>query len=199
MISYIKGILEEVNETGVVVEACGIGYFISMPPSVSVKFRPHTEVKVYTYMAVKEDGVSLFGFESQKQLELFKKLTSVSGIGGKTAMAIIGTAGVNELTSAIVSNDIAMLCRAPGLGKKGAQRIVLELKDKISNEDISAVIAGDINEEPDLSDSRAEALEALMVLGYGRSEAVKALSDVYVKGDETSALIKKALKKISEK
>lgn len=114
-------------------------------------------------------------------------------------MAIIGTASVNELTAAIVANDIAMLCRAPGLGKKGAQRIVLELKDKISNDDISAVISGDINEETVMGDSRSEALEALMVLGYSRSEAVKALSDVYSQGDETSALIKKALKKISEK
>ncbi|MCJ7854776.1 Holliday junction branch migration protein RuvA [Lachnospiraceae bacterium NSJ-143] len=199
MISYIKGILEDISDTGVVVEAGGIGYFISMPPSISVKFRHHSEVKIYTYMNVKEDGISLFGFESQKQLELFKRLTAVSGIGGKTAMALLGTASVNEITSAIVSNDISMLCRAPGLGKKGAQRIVLELKDKISNDEISAVIAGDINENPDLSDSRAEALEAMLVLGYGRSEAVKALSDIYEPGDDTSALIKKALKKISEK
>lgn len=200
MISYVKGILEDISDSGIVVEAGGIGYFISMPPSISVKYKQHTEVKIHTYMNVKEDGISLFGFESQKQLELFKKLTSVSGIGGKTAMALLGVCSVNEITSAIVSNDITMLCRAPGLGKKSAQRIILELKDKISTDDITSIIGGDITSDSvDLSDAKSEALEALLVLGYGRSEAVKALSDIYSAEDDTSTLIKKALKRISEK
>lgn len=200
MISYVKGMLEDISDSGIVVEAGGIGYFISMPPSISVKYKQHTEVKIHTYMNVKEDGISLFGFESQKQLELFKKLTSVSGVGGKTAMALLGVCSVNEITSAIVSNDITMLCRAPGLGKKSAQRIILELKDKISTDDITSIIGGDITSDSvDLSDAKSEALEALLVLGYGRSEAVKALSDIYSAGDDTSTLIKKALKRISEK
>lgn len=200
MISYVKGILEDISDSGIVVEAGGIGYFISMPPSISVKYKQHTEVKIHTYMNVKEDGISLFGFESQKQLELFKKLTSVSGVGVKTAMALLGVCSVNEITSAIVSNDITMLCRAPGLGKKSAQRIILELKDKISTDDITSIIGGDITSDSvDLSDAKSEALEALLVLGYGRSEAVKALSDIYSAEDDTSTLIKKALKRISEK
>lgn len=200
MISYVKGMLEDISDSGIVVEAGGIGYFISMPPSISVKYKQHTEVKIHTYMNVKEDGISLFGFESQKQLELFKKLTSVSGVGGKTAMALLGVCSVNEITSAIVSNDITMLCRAPGLGKKSAQRIILELKDKISTDDITSIIGGDITgDSVDLSDAKSEALEALLVLGYGRSEAVKALSDIYSAEDDTSTLIKKALKRISEK
>ena len=200
MISYVKGMLEDISDSGIVVEAGGIGYFISMPPSISVKYKQHTEVKIHTYMNVKEDGISLFGFESQKQLELFKKLTSASGVGGKTAMALLGVCSVNEITSAIVSNDITMLCRAPGLGKKSAQRIILELKDKISTDDITSIIGGDITSDSvDLSDAKSEALEALLVLGYGRSEAVKALSDIYSAEDDTSTLIKKALKRISEK
>ena len=200
MISYVKGMLEDISDSGIVVEAGGIGYFISMPPSISVKYKQHTEVKIHTYMNVKEDGISLFGFESQKQLELFKKLTSVSGVGGKTAMALLGVCSVNEITSAIVSNDITMLCGAPGLGKKSAQRIILELKDKISTDDITSIIGGDITSDSvDLSDAKSEALEALLVLGYGRSEAVKALSDIYSAEDDTSTLIKKALKRISEK
>ena len=200
MISYVKGMLEDISDSGIVVEAGGIGYFISMPPSISVKYKQHTEVKIHTYMNVKEDGISLFGFESQKQLELFKKLTSVSGVGGKTAMALLGVCSVNEITSAIVSNDITMLCRAPGLGKKSAQRIILELKDKISTDDITSIIGGDITSDSvDLSDAKSEALEALLVLGYGRSETVKALSDIYSAEDDTSTLIKKALKRISEK
>ena len=200
MISYVKGMLEDISDSGIVVEAGGIGYFISMPPSISVKYKQHTEVKIHTYMNVKEDGISLFGFESQKQIELFKKLTSVSGVGGKTAMALLGVCSVNEITSAIVSNDITMLCRAPGLGKKSAQRIILELKDKISTDDITSIIGGDITSDSvDLSDAKSEALEALLVLGYGRSEAVKALSDIYLAEDDTSTLIKKALKRISEK
>ena len=200
MISYVKGMLEDISDSGIVVEAGGIGYFISMPPSISVKYKQHTEVKIHTYMNVKEDGISLFGFESQKQLELFKKLTSVSGVGGKTAMALLGVCSVNEITSAIVSNDITMLCRAPGLGKKSAQRIILELKDKISTDDITSIIGGDITSDSvDLSDAKSEALEALLVLGYGRSEAVKALSDIYSAEDDTSTIIKKALKRISEK
>ena len=200
MISYVKGMLEDISDSGIVVEAGGIGYFISMPPSISVKYKQHTEVKIHTYMNVKEDGISLFGFESQKQLELFKKLTSVSGVGGKTAMALLGVCSVNEITSAIVSSDVTMLCRAPGLGKKSAQRIILELKDKISTDDITSIIGGDITSDSvDLSDAKSEALEALLVLGYGRSEAVKALSDIYSAEDDTSTLIKKALKRISEK
>ena len=200
MISYVKGMREDISDSGIVVEAGGIGYFISMPPSISVKYKQHTEVKIHTYMNVKEDGISLFGFESQKQLELFKKLTSVSGVGGKTAMALPGVCSVNEITSAIVSNDITMLCKAPGLGKKSAQRIILELKDKISTDDITSIIGGDIKSDSvDLSDAKSEALEALLVLGYGRSEAVKALSDIYSAEDDTSTRIKKALKRISEK
>ena len=203
MISYIKGTLEDITETGVVIEAGGLGYFVSMPPSFTVKYKLHTEVKVFTYMSVKEDGISLFGFENKKQLELFKKLTSVSGVGGKSALALLGSANVNEITTAIIANDVNMICRAPGLGKKTAQRIILELKDKISTDEISSVIGGEIGNETGensaLSDSRSEALEAMLVLGYGRSEAVKALSEVYTADDDTSSLLKKALKKISQK
>ncbi len=203
MISYIKGTLEDITETGVVIEAGGLGYFVSMPPSFTVKYKLHTEVKVFTYMSVKEDGISLFGFENKKQLELFKKLTSVSGVGGKSALALLGSANVNEITTAIIANDVNMICRAPGLGKKTAQRIILELKDKISTDEISSVIGGEIGSETGensaLSDSRSEALEAMLVLGYGRSEAVKALSEVYTADDDTSSLLKKALKKISQK
>lgn len=203
MISYIKGTLEDITETGVVIEAGGLGYFVSMPPSFTVKYKLHTEVKVFTYMSVKEDGISLFGFENKKQLELFKKLTSVSGVGGKSALALLGSANVNEITTAIIANDVNMICRAPGLGKKTAQRIILELKDKISTDEISSVIGGEIGSETGensaLSDSRSEALEAMLVLGYGRSEAVKALSEVYAADDDTSSLLKKALKKISQK
>ena len=203
MISYIKGTLEDITETGVVIEAGGLGYFVSMPPSFTVKYKLHTEVKVFTYMSVKEDGISLFGFENKKQLELFKKLTSVSGVGGKSALALLGSANVNEITTAIIANVVNMICRAPGLGKKTAQRIILELKDKISTDEISSVIGGEIGNETGensaLSDSRSEALEAMLVLGYGRSEAVKALSEVYTADDDTSSLLKKALKKISQK
>ena len=203
MISYIKGTLEDITETGVVIEAGGLGYFVSMPPSFTVKYKLHTEVKVFTYMSVKEDGISLFGFENKKQLELFKKLTSVSGVGGKSALALLGSANVNEITTAIIANDVNMICRAPGLGKKTAQRIILELKDKISTDEISSVIGGEIGSETGensaLSDSRSEALEAMLVLGYGRSEAVKALSEEYTADDDTSSLLKKALKKISQK
>ena len=201
MISYIRGTLEEILENGIVVEACGIGYFISVPPSTSSRLRLKSEVKIYTYMDVKEDSVALFGFESRAQQTLFKKLTSVSGIGGKTAMGLLGVASVNDITAAIVSNDIDTLCRAPGLGKKTAQRIVLELKDKISNEEISmAVTGGDILDSPDrFMDSRVETIEALVALGYSKSEAAKAISAVYSDGDDTTALLKKSLKKISER
>lgn len=203
MISYIKGTLEDITETGVVIEAGGLGYFVSMPPSFTVKYKIHTEAKIFTYMSVKEDGISLFGFENKKQLELFKRLTSVSGVGGKSALALLGSASVNEITTAIIANDVNMICRAPGLGKKTAQRIILELKDKISTDEISSVIGGEITGETGEStvstDSRSEALEAMLVLGYGRSEAVKALSEVYTAEDDTSGLLKKALKKISQK
>ncbi len=198
MISYLKGTLEEISDTGIVVETSGIGYFILMPPSISAKFKLHCDIKVYTYMSVKEDSVSLFGFESQKQLEIFKKLTSVSGVGFKTAMGLLGAVGINDITAAIVSNDPVTLCRAPGLGKKSAQRIILELKDKVSNEDILTSVFGESNDSYS-NDNRSEALEAMTALGYSRKEAVKALSAVYLPDDSTSVILKKALKKISEK
>ena len=201
MISYIKGILEEINENGIIVEAGGIGYFISVAPSVSARLKLKSDVKIYTYMSVKEDGISLFGFESRAQQELFKKLTSVSGIGGKTAMGLLGAVTVSDITSAIVSNDVNTLCRAPGLGKKTAQRIILELRDKVSCDSILPGISGEELFDSAImpSDSKAEAVEALVSLGYTRSEAAKAVSTVYSENDNTSEILRKSLKKISER
>ncbi len=200
MISYIKGILDYVSENYIIVEAGGIGYRIFVSSSVLSRL-PQTgkEVKVYTFMSVKEDGISLFGFNSNEELDIFNKLLTVGGVGPKGALAIVSALKPKDIITAIVTGDVNAVSKAPGVGKKTAQRIILELKDKFKTEDIFAdkedytedIITSSVSNDP-----KYETIEALMSLGYMRAEAVKAVSAVYEKGMEAEELLKKALKKM---
>lgn len=197
MISYIKGTIESVSETAVVIETGGIGYAITVSPETAALVKVGSSTKIYTFMSVREDGISLFGFESSQKKELFLKLISVSGIGPKAAMSITGSMSVAQFVTAVASGDTVFLSHAQGIGKKTAQRIILELKDKLSTEDIASSIGVDIQDvssESVASGKKAEVLEALMALGYSRGEAFKAVSAVYDENDSVEDLLKKSLR-----
>lgn len=201
MISYIKGTLQYLTENDVIVEAGGIGYQISVSPVTLSKLPEiESEVKIFTFMSVKEDSVSLFGFLSREELELFQKLITVSGIGPKGALSFLAQMTPTELILAILSEDTATLCKAPGVGKKTAQRLVLELKDKLKNTDFIEQTKLERTADKKAvipSNAKFDAIEALTALGYSRSEAAKAVSSVYIEGETTEIILKHALKKIA--
>jgi len=200
MIEFIKGKIEYFDENYFVIESNGIGYRVSAGAgTISRLASVSGEVKVFTYMSVSDSGINLIGFEKQQQLKLFYKLINVSGIGPKVAMNILESMEINKLITAIATGDIITLSKAPGLGKKTAQRLVLELKDKLTTEEITqsfgtAEIAEIIN-VPETG-AKADAIDALENLGYSRSEAVKAVGSVYKEGDSVEKLIKAALRKM---
>ncbi|MDD2217118.1 MAG: Holliday junction branch migration protein RuvA [Eubacteriales bacterium] len=200
MIHFIKGTLSEKLENSVIVDNGGIGYEIFVPDNSNVYLINEKEsVKLYTYMAVREDDMSLYGFSDKEGLKLFRLLITVSGVGAKAGMALLSAMPPAELRKAIAFEDTALLTKANGIGKKTAQRIVLELKDKmgavadqITAETINASSAFDNIAQ----DARNDALNALLSLGYSRLEAVEALSFVS-DGDLTAEqYIKAALKKL---
>lgn len=199
MISYIKGSLEYIGEGTIIVETGGIGYSVFVSPMTASALPPqHSQIKIYTYMNVKDDGISLFGFNKMEELELFNKLLTVSGVGPKGALSLLGYMPSSQIIMAIVTDDIATLSKAPGVGKKTAQRLVLDLKDKFKNEDFVQSITEELGSEADFSvaGEKTEAIEALIALGYTRSEAVKAVASVYKSGMDTQALLKASLKKM---
>jgi len=193
MINYIKGEIEYSEGDIIVIENNGIGYEITVPAFSAQKLLSQKgEVTVYTYMSVREDGISLFGFVSREERMLYQKLISVSGIGPKAAVSILSVMTPSELITAIVSSDAASIARAQGIGKKTAQRVILDLKDKIeTNLNITSISTAPSG------DDRSEAVEALVSLGYTRSEALKAVSKVYNEGMDVQKLLSAALKEIS--
>jgi len=200
MIEFIKGKIEYIEDNYFVIQCGGIGYRVTAGAgTISRLVSQSGEVKVFTYMSVSDSGINLIGFDKQQQLKLFYKLINVSGIGPKVAMNILESMEINKLVTAIATGDITALSKAPGLGKKTAQRLVLELKDKLTAEEITqsfgtAEIAEMVN-VPE-GGAKADAVEALEALGYSRSEAVKAVGSVYHEGDSVEKLIKAALRKM---
>ena len=193
MIHYIKGTLAIKLDTGIVVEAAGIGYDISVPGNSSLYLRSEgDEVICYTAMIVREDDVSLYGFADRESLELFRLLITVSGVGAKAAMAVLSALTSSQLRQAIAFEDDKAIATANGVGKKTAQRIVLELKDKISADSVPVSEQQTVSAVSD--DARAEAVNGLIALGYSRAEAVNALAGTEAVTAEE--YIKKALKNL---
>ena len=200
MISYIKGTLEGRAENYIILESGGIGYRIFVSPATMAKL-PETgeEARVYTYLSVKEDGLSLYGFSSFEEQELFHKLLTVSGIGPKGALGFLSQMTPSQIIMAILSEDVKTLTKAPGVGKKTAQRVILELKDKFKTEDALEDGEGFQQELTDLGgagSAKLEAIDALTALGYSRSEAARAVAGVFAEGLTTEELLKQALKKM---
>ena len=197
MISYVKGILSEKFTDSVVVESGGFGVEIYVP-EVLVKSLPAIgeSVCVYTFFKVSEDALSLYGFLNRQDLDIFKKLISVSGIGAKTALGIMSALDSFTLSQAIVSEDIKLISKAPGVGTKTAKRMILELKDKISTQDIIPREYGGESKIIHTADYD-EVLAALVVLGYKEFDAGRAISLVEdYENMDAESLLKQALKKL---
>ena len=194
MISYIKGTITHKGETFVVLECQGIGYKISVSDTTLSRLDQQQETMLYTFLYVKEDSISLFGFLTEQEQSLFEQLLSVSGIGPKGALGFLSQMTPQEIVLAIVSEDIRALTKAPGVGKKTAQRLVLELKDKVKAED--ALKETHLEQKQENSGAKWEAIEGLTALGYSKSEAVKAVHASYQEGLSVEEILKLALKKM---
>ena len=199
MYSYIKGELAEKNIDNIVIETGGIGYCIYIP-SQSFDYLPDEgeEIKVYTYLYIREDAMILYGFFSKDDLEIFKMLITVSGIGPKGGLAILSTLSADDLRFAILSGDSKAISKAPGVGSKTAQRVILDLKDKLSLEDACEKKLANKAAGPAPSISSAvknDAVMALNALGYSSTESLKAVSKVEITDDmDVEDVLKLALK-----
>lgn len=199
MISYIKGILEDMSPGMVVVDNHGIGYQMMVPMRGESFPKIGQEIKIYTHMHVREDDVSLFGFLSKEEKEAFELLIGVNGIGPKVGLSVLSTLSVYELKMAVISEDVKTISKTPGLGTKGAKKLILELKDKLSFEELEedGVGAEIFDTSADSSDSVMITIEGLVSLGYSKSEAAIAVNKVEDAKDLTpEELLKKALKNI---
>ena len=196
MISYIKGTLVHRGNGVVVVEASGLGYEIFVS-AATLSVLPEVGETVKIHMNVKEDGISLYGFSTAEELELFHRLISVTGVGPKGALGFLSQLKPQEIILAILSDDVKTLSKAPGVGRKTAQRVILELKDKFQTADAIAMeMEADDLMPTGSNGAKFEAMDALAALGYSRSEAAKAVNGVAAEGMTTEDILKAALKKM---
>ena len=203
MISFIKGYIAETTENSVILETDSIGYEIFMTgPAIEETSRMQDKIKIYTYFHVREDAMQLYGFLSRDDLEMFRLLLNVNGIGPKAAMGVLAAITADELRFAVLSDDVKTISQAPGIGKKTAQKLILELKDKLKLEDAFEKKLAHQEEnlslkDTSLRDSRQEAVEALTALGYSSANALRAVRQVSEEtGDDVEAILKAALKQL---
>lgn len=199
MIAYLKGELVKKGMADIIIEVSGIGYQVFVSASTLAKLPQSGEqVQIYTYMSVKDDGVSLYGFSSQQENDMFLKLLTVGGVGPKSALGFLAQLSPQEIVMAILTDDIKTLMKSPGVGRKTAQRVILELKDKCKSEDAfdmdMPAMADDAS--AGIGGAKFEAIDAMTALGYSRSEAAKAVQAVAAEGMDTQAILKAALKKM---
>ena len=200
MIAFVHGTAVDVTENSVIVEAGGIGYDIYMTGTDLSNIHMGEEVKIHTYFNVREDAMKLYGFRSKDDLQMFKLLLGVNGVGPKAAVGVLAGITADELRFAILSDDVKTLSKAPGIGKKTAQKLILELKDKMKLEDAFELKLAHEQENAaagmgDISDGRQEAVEALVALGYSSTDALRAVRKVTdVAPDDVEGLLKAALK-----
>ena len=198
MISYVKGALAEKSGDRIVVEAGPVGLGIYVPLSVLEVLPPlGEEVKIYTYLQVREDDLSLYGFLNRQDLDMFRRLIGVNGIGPKGALGILSALSPDDLRLAILTGDAKAISKAPGVGAMTAQRIILDLKDKVSAEEMLASVA-DTEERtsvPLMQEAGREAATALVALGYSNLEASKAVKNVQITEDmDAEAVLRASLK-----
>ncbi|MDD6305829.1 MAG: Holliday junction branch migration protein RuvA [Clostridiales bacterium] len=201
MYSYIKGTLTEMEEDALVVEANGVGYHI-YTTGQTFRYLPSLgeEIKVYTYLHIREDAMLLFGFLTKDELKVFKLLLGVSGIGPKGALAILSVMTTDDLRFAVLGDDAKAIAKAPGVGAKTAQRLILELKDKLSLEDAFEQKLEHVQEAAveKAKGAKNEAVQALVALGYSSSEALKALNGIEITEEtDVEDILKQALKNMA--
>ncbi|MDD3277452.1 MAG: Holliday junction branch migration protein RuvA [Lachnospiraceae bacterium] len=196
MIGYIKGVVEEVEEECLVLDRDGMGFRIFVPGKLLSDVRTGDSLKIYTYLNVKEDLLQLFGFLSKDDLSVFKLLLSVNGIGPKAALGILSGLTADELRFAVLGDDVATLSKAPGIGKKTAQKVILELKDKLSLQDaFEQKLSHNAAGEKSCGGAQDDAVAALTALGYSAAEALGAVRKAEITEDmDTEMILKAALK-----
>ncbi len=193
MLSHIEGRVEEKRAGELVVDAGGVGFLLLCSNTTLAQSPPIGEqMRCFVHFSVREDAMELFGFATREEREMFRRLTGVTGVGPRTALGILSTLTVRDLSLALLTGDAAAIARSPNVGKKTAQRLILELKDKVEQTDvemqsIAAIGAG-------ASDAAHEAVQALMALGYSGTEANRAVAAVRNKADTADELILHALK-----
>ena len=202
MYAYIKGILTEITEDAIIIENQGIGYEIAVPGQV-LDYLPSVgeEVKIYTYHYVREDAILLYGFLTKEDVKIFKMLIGVSGIGPKGALAILSVLSTDDLRFAILGDDAKAIAKAPGVGAKTAQRVIIELKDKLSLEDAFEQKLANQAQKAELNPAvgvKNEAILALTSLCYSQSEALKVLQGIEISpDDQVEDVLKMALKQMA--
>ena len=202
MYAYIKGILAEITEDAIIVENQGIGYEIAVPGQV-FDYLPSVgeEVKIYTYHYVREDAILLYGFLTKEDVRIFKMLIGVSGIGPKGALSILSVLSTDDLRFAILGDDAKAIAKAPGVGAKTAQRVIIELKDKLSLEDAFEQKLANQAQKAELNPAvgvKNEAILELTSLGYSQSEALKVLQGIEISpDDQVEDVLKMALKQMA--
>ncbi len=191
MYAYIQGEITDISDNTIVVEAAGVGYELYVSQNTIKNIKLGETGRLYTYLAVREDGMSLFGFADKKEKALFLKLIKVNGVGPKGAMDILGGMSLNDLVSAIATGNSAMLCGIKGIGKKTAERIILDLKDKIGEQGYltgtATVTATAMNE------IQEEAMNILIALGYKSDAAERAVTLAYKDGMTVNQTVHKAI------
>lgn len=195
MIYHLNGIVELKKESFIIVDVNGIGYKVFMPETSLQNIELNKNIKVYTYMRVSEDEINLYGFLTNEELAMFELLISVGGIGSKSALKILSNITPSKFALAVVSNDVGALKKLPGIGAKTAQRIILELKDKLKTE--QAVEDGQAETKFAIEGNAKDALEALQVLGYQRRDVEEVLQKVDTKDLSVEDIIKLGLKNLS--
>lgn len=200
MISYLKGILKYIFQDTIIIEVNNVGYQIFVSSHTLTQLpKGGNIIEIYTHMNVREDNISLFGFLTINELDCFNMLINVSGIGPKVALGILSTLRPQDINKAIIIEDINLLTKAPGIGKKTAQRIILELKDKLK---INSTFNYDDNLEQYYEASsnsvKQEAIEALIALGYSQIDATNSVINVYNENLKLEELIKLSLKRLSK-
>ena len=197
MISFIRGELAAIEMDMVIVDVGGVGYGIFMPQQ-SMTQLPQTgqEVKLFTYLNVREDAMLLFGFLRKEELEIFKLLIGVNGIGPKGGLNILSLLSTDDLRFAVAAGDVKVISKAPGIGKKTAEKLIIELKDKLHITD--ALPSSDDGEAVVFTGQgvQAEVIQALTALGYGSTESLKAVKQVEIKDKSVEEVLKEALKKL---
>ena len=202
MYAYIKGILAEITEDAIIVENQGIGYEIAVPGQV-FDYLPSVgeEVKIYTYHYVREDAILLYGFLTKEDVRIFKMLIGVSGIGPKGALSILSVLSTDDLRFAILGDDAKAIAKAPGVGAKTAQRVIIEIKDNMSLEDAFEQKLANQAQKAELNPAvgvKNEAILALTSLGYSQSEALKVLQGIEISpDDQVEDVLKMALKQMA--
>lgn len=200
MIAFLNGELSAIYDDRIIMEVSGIGYNVLMPAS-SIASLPGigNNIKVYTYLSVREDAMWLYGFTTKDDLDLYKLLITVNGVGPKAALQLLSFMEGNDLKFAILSSDSKSISKAPGIGPKTAQRIIIDLKDKIDLlNTFEAKISKASVSAPKLSDEKTEAVDALVALGYSQKDAYSAVSSVESADDTpVEEILKAALRNIS--